>query len=416
MRIAIYHNLPSGGAKRALQELVKGLGPRHHVDVFTLSSADHGFADLRPHVNGHAVVDFQPLPLFRSPWGRLNQLMRAADLLRLRQLTRRLAQTLAHGEYDVAFVQPCRFEVSPSLLSWLQAVPTVYFCQEPLRRVYEPMPARPYEQPRDSWRRWLDRLDPLPGFYHLLLKQADRHNVRQADRVLVNSHFIRRAVNRVYGVEAHVSYLGVDVRQFRPLGLTREGMVLSVGSLTPLKGFDFLIRALARLPAADRPRLAIASNFQNPPERDYLRQLAAELAVDLALLGNVSDQRLVELYNQAQVTVYAPIREPFGLVALESMACGTPVIAVREGGTQETVLHEQTGLLVRRDEREFAEALARLLSNPAQAREYGQAGREHVARHWSWSRAVSTLEGHLEMAIQSRLQPLGAPLPLHESQ
>jgi glycosyltransferase involved in cell wall biosynthesis len=149
----------------------------------------------------------------------------------------------------------------------------------------------------------------------------------------------------------------------------------------------------------------IVSNFQNPPEKEYLQQLANSLEVDLKLLSNVTDERLVELYNQAKITVYSPIREPFGLVPLESMACGTPVVAVREGGTQETILHKQTGLLVERDLIGFAAAVQHLLSCPALSTEYGRNSREHVLRNWSLYQAVATLENHLT-ASAGVLQPL----------
>jgi glycosyltransferase involved in cell wall biosynthesis len=172
-------------------------------------------------------------------------------------------------------------------------------------------------------------------------------------------------------------------------------MVLSVGSLTPLKGFDFLIEALALIPKGERPPLSIASNFQNPPERDYLLGLAQDKGVVLHLLGNVSEEKLVELYNQAMVTVYAPYHEPFGFVSLESMACATPVAAVCEGGIQEAVIHEKTGLLTRREPAEFAQAVSRLLANPEWAQELGAEGRRHVLQNWTWERAIATLEGQL---------------------
>jgi glycosyltransferase involved in cell wall biosynthesis len=172
-------------------------------------------------------------------------------------------------------------------------------------------------------------------------------------------------------------------------------MLLSVGSLTPLKGFDFLIQAVAGIPCNQRPSLIIASNFQSPPERDYLKQLATELNVDLKLLANIRDKHLVRLYNQARVVVYAPIREPSGLVPLEAMACDTPVVGVREGGVPESIVHQHTGLLVERDPAQFAAAIQHLLSNPSLASEYGRNGREHVLRNWTWDESVATLEHHL---------------------
>jgi glycosyltransferase involved in cell wall biosynthesis len=206
---------------------------------------------------------------------------------------------------------------------------------------------------------------------------------------------MRAAVGQVYGIDPTVSYHGIDAQMFRPLPIEKQPMLLSVGSLTPLKGFDFLIQAISRLPREARLPLTIASNFQNPPEREYLTALARDLQVELSLLANITDSRLVELYNQARLTLYAAVREPLGLVPLESMACGTPVVAVREGGVQETVLHERTGLLVERDAEQFAQALRRLLADAPLRAEYGRSGRQHVLEHWTWDRAVDTLEHDL---------------------
>lgn len=83
MKIAVYHNLPSGGGKRALFEMTRRLAEQHTVDVYTLSTAEHEFCDLRPSVARHEIWPFQPLPLARRPFGRLNQGIRSADLRRL---------------------------------------------------------------------------------------------------------------------------------------------------------------------------------------------------------------------------------------------------------------------------------------------------------------------------------------------
>ncbi len=407
MRIALYHNLPSGGAKRTLTESAKRLAATHHVDVFTLAGANHSFADLRPYVAGHTVFPFRPRPLFQSPFGRLNQLVRLVDLLRLEKVMQAVAQTVNRGGYDVLLAHPCRFEKSPSLLNYA-AIPSVYYCQEPLRRLYEPAPFRPYDDIASPRRRLLNRLDPLPPLYFNTLKRIDRRNTRRADAVLVNSEFIRAAVRKIYGVEAAVSYHGIDADTFRPLAVEKRHIVLSVGSLTPLKGFDFLIETMAKLPPANRPVLVIVSNFQNPPEKQYLQQLAAELGVTVDFLTDISDAALVKLYNQAKVVAYAPLREPFGLVPLEAMACGTPVVAVREGGIPETVVHGQTGTLVQRDAAQFADAIAALLENSALAAEYGKNGRAHVLQNWTWARAAATVESHLAAVCRTDVSAVSA--------
>jgi len=392
MRIAIYHNLTSGGAKRSLFEQSKRLATRHTIDVYSLSTANHEFADLRPWATKYTVFSFKPLPLLNSPFGRLNQIIRWLDLLRIKRINRAIAAKIEAQSYDVLFVHPCQFENSPSLLKFVARLPKVIWFHEPLRLLYEEMPARPYDLVQSPRRKLLNELDPLPALYRGELRRNDQNNLKYANRVLVNSEFIRSAVKRIYQVDPVVNYLGVDASLFRPLGMEKLGYVFSVGSLTPLKGFDFLIEATSLLPVSERPAFVIASNFSSPQEKEYLLALAGNKSIVLHLLENVSDSRLVELYNQAAVTLYAPIREPFGFVSLETMACETPVIAVREGGIQETVVHQQTGLLVERDREEFADGISQLMKDSETADRFGKAGRAHVLQNWTWERSVDELE------------------------
>jgi glycosyltransferase involved in cell wall biosynthesis len=398
MRLAIYHNLPSGGAKRSLHELVSRLAKHHHIDVYTLQSGNHTFADLRPYVQKHRVYDFAPTRLLPTPWRRFDKVARMRDLVRLNALTRTIAHEIREGGYDLLWANGCLVENAPSLLTHLQGVPKLYYCQEPPRRFYEAIPYRPHAR-ASLTHRVISRVDPLPKLYASMLRRRDKRNLRHATRVLVNSEYSRNAVERIYQHPVYVSYLGVDPVRFAPDHSPTEKFVLSVGSLTSFKGFDFLITALATIPSSHRPKLVIASNFQDADEAKYLTLLAANFRVDLQLLGNVSDAHLVTLYNRAYATVYAPVREPFGLVAIESMACATPVVAVREGGVCETVIHEENGLLTERDPQQFGATVLRLLEDPQLAAQLGAQGRAHVEAKWSWNQAVARIEQHLALSI-----------------
>jgi glycosyltransferase involved in cell wall biosynthesis len=247
----------------------------------------------------------------------------------------------------------------------------------------------------------IDSVDPFLHTYDYAMRKVDLQNTRSAKKVLVNSKYVREVVRDIYQVEACLSYHGVDIDKFRPVKTVKQDVILSVGSLTPLKGFDFLIQSVACIGSrSDRP-LVIASNFQVPQEKQYLGSSWLKNWMSSWMLHSTMSvmKQLVSLYNSARLTVYSPIREPFGLVSLESMACGTPVVAVREGGVQEAVLHEQTGLTVERDPIMFAEAIQTLLANPEMASRYGRNGREHVVKNWTWDRAVETLEMHLLASV-----------------
>lgn len=400
MNIAIYHNLPSGGGKRALFAMAQQLAPRHTLDVYTLSTAEHDFCDLRPLARKHVVSPFQPLPLSRPPLGRLNQGIRTVDLLRLGAVQRRLAAQIDAAGYDAVFVHNCRFSQSPGLLKFLRT-PSVYYCQEPPRYLYEPAANRPYLH-FTRGQRIGNLFDPLPALYRRTLATLDRRSAAAASLILVNSAYSRESLYRIYGVSAKICYLGVDVQRFRPLALPRENFVVSVGALIANKGFDFLIQSLAHIDASSRPCLALVSNQVDEREQAYLASLAQSLAVKVKFLPRVTDDELVRLYNRAAATLYAPVLEPFGFVPIESMACATPVVGVFEGGVRESVTAGVTGLLAQRDPFEFAEAIQRVLRDPVWAQELGNNGLRHVQQHWTWEATAERVERALALVCRKQ--------------
>lgn len=393
MRLALFHDLPSGGAKRAVADMTRQLAARHPVDVYTLDNACHDFADLRPHAQRHQLFPFRPSRLLQRPFGRLNQLQRWRDLARLDRLGQQIAAAVdAHG-YDVLLAHPSRWSQAPLLLRHVRTR-SVYYMHEPLRRLYEPRIARPHD--RNGWTPALDRIDPLIAAYRRRLRRLDRLATRRATRRLTNSRFTAAAVATIYGCAVDTSYLGVDTDRFCPPShATRQPYVLSVGTIQPAKGFDFLIAALGHLPPALRPPLHIVANASDPAERAYLAALAHRHAVTVRIEMLIDDSDLARRYAEAALVLYAPVREPFGLVTLEALACGTAVVAVAEGGIPEVMRDGVTGRLTARDESAFAEAVGGLLASPELAARYGAQGRAHVLEHWTWARAIDRLEAAL---------------------
>jgi glycosyltransferase involved in cell wall biosynthesis len=395
MNIALFYNLPSGGAKRTVFEQAKRLNQVHNVDVYTLASANQKFCDIGTVANVN-VVPFTPFPLFSKPLRRLNQINRCIDIIRLHEIEKLIAKRIDYAGYDVVLVHPCQFTTSPAILQFLKT-PTVYYSHDVCRRIYDPVIPRPYSN-RNSWQRVLDRIDLLPKIYSRMADFEDRSGRYKCNVYLTNSYFTRESIYRIYGRAPNVSYHGVDVNFFQPLGLERKNQVISVGSILPNKGFDFIIQSLATINEKFRPPLLIISNSFQSKEKDYLVNLANSYNVSLQFQHLINDEELRYQYNRATLTVYAPVMESFGLVPLESMACGTPVVGVAEGGVRETIKHGSTGLLTRRDPHEFGEAICTLTNNPSIYRKYGQQGRETVVKHWNWEKAILTLTNYLSSA------------------
>jgi glycosyltransferase involved in cell wall biosynthesis len=386
MRLAVYHDLPSGGAKRVLYEVLLRLRSLHAVDVYTLSTADHAFCDVRSLVGPHKIFPFQSSRLFDSPFGRLNQLQRLRDLRRLDTVSHEVAREIDAGGYDAVWVHPCMWVQAPHVLRHLRT-PSSFFVHESMRWAYEPEIERSYRD--GAGRRMVNRFDPLNRLYRRAVIKTDRENFLAATDLITNSCFTASNVTRIYGRHAQVCLPGVDAERFSPArGRSRENWLLSVGEIRPEKGFDFLIEAVARIPSDRRPPLRVIGNASNDKEVAYLRGLARTLDVVLQIETNVDIDTLVERYNEAALVVYAPVREPLGLVALEAMACEAAVVGVNEGGVRETVVDSVTGRLVERNLEQFAATVQELLDDADLRESYGREGRKRVLDCWSWDRAA----------------------------
>jgi glycosyltransferase involved in cell wall biosynthesis len=263
-----------------------------------------------------------------------------------------------------------------------------------MRWAYEPEIERPED--RSDWRRAADRVDPINQMYRRVAIRADRENLASATELLANSSFTAGNVSEIYGRGAEVCYPAVDPELFAPApNRVRAPWVLSVGEIRPNKGFDFLIEALSFIPLPGRPPLRLVGNAVREAEVAYLRDVADAREVELQIETNVDVETLVTRYNEAALVVYAPVREPLGLVPLEAMACETPVVGVAEGGVRETVKDSATGILTSRSPESFGAAVRRLIQDGELRDRLGRAGRREVLEKWSWDRTALQVEASL---------------------
>lgn len=199
---------------------------------------------------------------------------------------------------------------------------------------------------------------------------------------------------------------GVDLRLFRPipsskamklLGLTRRNFILFVGRIDDIKGIDVLIRAVHRLscrPEGKKGKLGliiVGGELDADPRRESremqrLRQMVQELKLQdrVAFWGAQRQDLLPYFYSAAQALVLPSRYESFGMVALEAMACGTPVIASRVGGLKYTIENGRTGLLVQEGNPILlADRICRVVEDPAERKRMVKAALAEV-RQFSW--------------------------------
>jgi D-inositol-3-phosphate glycosyltransferase len=220
------------------------------------------------------------------------------------------------------------------------------------------------------------------------------------DRIVAATTVERTHLVKHYGADpARIAVIpcGVDTNLFLPgdqaaaraaLGLDDQPQLLYVGRLAPIKGLETLLDAMARLRAAGtRVHLSIVGGDADEPLNGHEGELRARLArLDLGsavtFVGAQPQERLRAWYVAADTTVLPSHYESFGMVAMEAMACGIPVVASRVGGLQTTVRDGVTGLLVPdHDPAALASALDGLLGDPDLRFRLGREGVQWAARH-----------------------------------
>lgn len=404
MRIAVWHNLPSGGGKRALFNHVKGLLARGHtLEAWCPPTADRRYAPLADLIPEHVVA----LKQVSSPRaGRTNRFFEKIEPVRRRlaavdQHCRKCAGEIEAGGFDVVLASSCRLSVVPPLAQYLRT-PSVLYLQEPGRSIYEAgprqfwmrpeIPSRALEVPRYLTRRAIGTVR-LQRYRAVGL--GEWTNVREYAQVLVNSAFSRESVLRAYSYDSRVCYLGTDTAFFRPLGRSRRRLLVGLGEIRPRKNLGLVVESVALL-APPRPSLVWVANTYDRKYRNEITDLARRRGVRLEFRLLIGDRALRELLNIATAMVYTPRLEPFGFAPVEAAACGLPVIGTAEGGIRESVVDGVTGILVEHDATDIAAAITRLLDDSVLAAELGREARKHAESRFSLEAAAVRLEGYLE--------------------
>ncbi len=261
------------------------------------------------------------------------------------------------------------------------------------------------------------------GEYRL---DGERQVLRRADRIIASTLAERAQLEWLYKADASKIVIippGVDTCHFYPIsvdearqfiGLRPEDrMILFVGRIEPLKGLDTLIRALACLRPSDccEPvHLAViggdpdASSEDMTAEMAHIQQLCDELCMGkmVAFLGKRGQDTLTYYYSAAEVLVMPSHYESFGMVALEAMACGTPVIASQVGGLAFLVQDGVTGYTVPADDPDaLCEKLTLILVNESLRRRLGDAAAEY-AQNYDWEKIAQQILRVYEELIMVR--------------
>jgi len=257
------------------------------------------------------------------------------------------------------------------------------------------------------------KMASLPDADHSRLQEriaVETETVAGCDRVVASTESEKRDLITLYKAKSEkITVLppGIDANRFRSppdknsakraLGFSDGPLVFSLGRLDERKGFDLFFRAadvvIRRLFPTVTPQFVLSAGVvsghpSEEAERDRLQELVRSLGIEdvVRWLPVLSEAELPRYYGVADVFVMPSRYELFGIVMLEAMASGVPVIATRFGGPPEVITDGETGLLVDpTDIAGLAAAIVKLVENPDRCRRMGEAARRHVERTYSWT-------------------------------
>lgn len=259
---------------------------------------------------------------------------------------------------------------------------------------------------------------------------VERQLLETAERVVATSPQEKAHMRQLVSTKGYIDIIpcGTDIRRFgsvnreearAALGIDSDAkLVLYVGRFDPRKGIETLVRALRESQFYGNEKLQLIIGGGSVPgqsdgiERDRIEGIVDELGLRscTTFAGRLSQEVLPTYYAAADVCVVPSHYEPFGLVAIEAMASGTPVVASDVGGLQFTVVNGQTGLLApAQDVPAFALSIDRILENAEWRAKLGEAAKIRVQKKFSWDGVAEQLS---ELYIELTKVPVAVPVPV----
>lgn len=365
MKIAVFHELPVGGARRAVNEIGYRLKKNNMVDLYVVDEKKN--LEERKFFSNMYFYQFIPRRWAGRDW-KTRIYKDTLELFMLYLLHKKIANTIKERKYDVLIVNASKFIEAPFILQFRNAK-KIFYCHDPYYRlVYEDYLTFPKDL--DLIRKLYEKIN------RFMRKTLDRQNLYGADFIFANSCYTQEKIREIYRKESTVVYLGVDEKFFRPANLKKEYDLLFIGSKQPLDGYDFLKEALRSLHPKPKIRIVLSNKAW------------------------LNDFRIRDIYRSSKIVLCLARNEPFGLIPLEAGSCGTPVVAVDEGGYSESIINRKTGFLVKRDPKELADTIAKLLVDKKLRDDMGKEARLEIKKNWTWEKSVANFFGAIEKCIK----------------
>ena len=295
-------------------------------------------------------------------------------IFKLPAIHKKISEKINSGGYDFVIVNHDSFTKAPYLLKYLK-MKKIYILHEPQREFYE------------SWKIHAPYLkDKIANVFRLFIKFIDIRYTKHADLIICNSEYSKKTIKKIYQRKSHVVYPGVDIKKFKPnKKIKKKKQILLIGGWSKTKGHGFVIKSLGDI--LKEYKIIIVGKGRRK-EKERIIKFSGKYKTKISWLEKVDDSKLIKLYQESILLCTGYFKEPFGMVSVESQACGTPVVGIKEGGFEETIVDGKTGLLSTRKEEEYKKCV---LKGIRENKNLSLNARKNVVENWTWTKTLNNL-------------------------
>ncbi|KAF6245752.1 glycosyltransferase family 4 protein [Nitrosopumilus sp. b2] len=238
----------------------------------------------------------------------------------------------------------------------------------------------------------------------IFVQQYDKKRWKEFDEVIANSNYSAKTISQSYDVMPSVIYPGTNTSVFRPIEKNLDEKTILVNADNRVRRAHFALKNLKKL-LHKRQDFKIWVVGHNPTYDRELKELVKKEKMEkfVTFFGRVSDSKLRELYAKAHIFLMLQRKQPFGLVFIEAMSSGTPVIACKPGAPEEVLNHGETGFVFDQyDGDEMNQFVERILDNPELSVSMGQKGRQRVEENFESTAQYEKLRNLMDSWIKKQ--------------
>jgi glycosyltransferase involved in cell wall biosynthesis len=369
-----------GGAEKVFLNTTKLLREKGHtVDIYILGSVNANLSNILGHFINQELIH-PPKPFNKS-------IIKAFINYYNPIPHKNLAEIINRNKYDIVYI--CHLANVIRLLGRFNTTTVCY--------VHEPLSRKIINIERPIFKKFNDKI------FRLLTSSVDKASMKKANFLFANSKYTQDCIYNEYGLDSKILYPSIDVEMFVPSQSNIRNKIFIPGRIEPLKNQMLALEAIGYIDFNHKKDFEILledtrtqTSFPYYISRiEHKVKQLEESGWKFIRFKSVSEDILIKYYQKSVVTLYPPRFEPFGMIALESMACGTPIISLNEGGPKESIKHKETGFLSENKIKQYTKYISYVLDNPDEARKMGINGRKRIVENFTHAEFFDRLDKSL---------------------